>query len=70
VVRVTPQPLFTTGKDLVPVVQEAGSAPGPVWTGAENIAPYRDSIPRRLLPYKSVMSTTILPCNIYYNTAL
>jgi len=26
-------------KDPVPIVQEAGWAPGPVWTGAENIAP-------------------------------
>ena len=27
------------GKDLVPTVQEAGWAPGPVWIGAENLAP-------------------------------
>jgi len=26
------------GKNPVPIVQEAGWAPGPVWTGAENIA--------------------------------
>ena len=26
------------GKDPVPVVQEVGWAPGPVWTGAENLA--------------------------------
>ena len=32
-VSVTPQPLFTPGKDPVPIVQEAGWAPGPVWTG-------------------------------------
>jgi len=35
---VTPQPLFTPGKDPVPIVQESGWAPGPVWTGAENLA--------------------------------
>jgi hypothetical protein len=29
----------------VPIEQEAGWAPGPVWTGAENLAPHRDSIP-------------------------
>ena len=29
----------TPGKDLVPIVQEAGWAPGPVWTGAENLPP-------------------------------
>ena len=29
---------FTPGKDVVPIVQEAGWAPGPGWTGAENLA--------------------------------
>ena len=29
---------FTPRKDPVPVAQEAGWAPGPVWTGAENLA--------------------------------
>ena len=38
-VSVTPQPLFTPGKDPVPNVQEVGWAPGPVWIGAENFAP-------------------------------
>jgi hypothetical protein len=37
-VSVTPRPLFTPGKDPVPIVQEAGWAPGPVWTVAENLA--------------------------------
>jgi hypothetical protein len=32
-----PRPLFTLGKELLPIVQEAGWAPGPVWTGAENL---------------------------------
>jgi len=27
------------GKDPIPIVQEAGWAPGPVWTGAENLTP-------------------------------
>jgi len=31
--------------DPVTIAQEAGWAPGPVWTGAENLAPHRDSIP-------------------------
>ena len=30
---------FTPGKDPVHIVQEAGWAPGPVWTGTENLAP-------------------------------
>ena len=29
---------FTPGKDPVPIVQEAGWAPGPVWTGSESLA--------------------------------
>ena len=35
-VSVTPRPLFTPGKNPVPIVQETGWAPGPVWAGAEN----------------------------------
>ena len=34
----TPWPHFTLGKDLVPIWQEAGWAPGPVWTGG-NLVP-------------------------------
>ena len=30
---------FTPGTDPVPFLQEAGWAPGPIWTGAENLAP-------------------------------
>jgi hypothetical protein len=37
-VSVKPRPLFTPGKDPVPIVKEAGWTPGPVWTGAENLA--------------------------------
>jgi hypothetical protein len=37
-VSVTPRPLATPGKYPVPFVQKAGWAPGPVWTGAENLA--------------------------------
>ena len=33
-----PRLLFTPGKDPVPIVQEAGWAPGSVWTGAEKLA--------------------------------
>jgi hypothetical protein len=31
--------ILPSGKDPVPSVQEAGWAPGPVWRGAENLAP-------------------------------
>jgi len=46
VVSSTPRPHFTPGKDPVPIVQEAGWAPGPVWTGGKP-RPHRDSIPDR-----------------------
>jgi hypothetical protein len=34
-----PRPLSNPAKDPVPIVLKAGWAPGPVWTGAENLAP-------------------------------
>ena len=34
-----PRPLFNPGKVPVPIVQEVGWIPGPVWTGAHNLAP-------------------------------
>ena len=37
-VSITPRPVFTPRKDPVPIVQEAGWAPGLVWTGTENLA--------------------------------
>jgi hypothetical protein len=33
-----PRPLFSLGKHPVPIVQESGWAPRPVWTDAENLA--------------------------------
>jgi len=42
----TPRPHFTPGKDPVPILQEAGWAPGPVWMGGKP-RPHRDSIPDR-----------------------
>ena len=46
VVSSTPRPHFTLGKDPVPILQEAGWAPGSVWTGGKS-RPHRDSIPDR-----------------------
>jgi len=34
-----PQPLYPWEGDPVPIVQEAGWAPCPVWMGTENLAP-------------------------------
>ena len=40
------RPYITPGKDPVPILQEAGWAPGPVWTGGKS-RPHQDSIPDR-----------------------
>ena len=56
----TPRPgSFTPRKDPVPIVQEAGWAPGPVWTGAENLAPQRDSIPGPSIPQRIAIPTEL-----------
>jgi len=41
------------GKDPVPIVKEAGWAPGTVWTGAENLAPPPGFDPRTVQPVAS-----------------
>jgi hypothetical protein len=43
---------FTAGKDPVPTVQEAGWAPGPVWTGAD---------PRTAQPVASLYTDWAIP---------
>ena len=42
----TPRPHCIPGKDPVPILQEAGWAAEPVWTGGKFL-PHRDSIPDR-----------------------
>ena len=42
----TSRPHFTSGKDPVPILQEAGWAPGSIWTGGKSRL-HRDSIPDR-----------------------
>jgi hypothetical protein len=46
-------------KDPVPIVQEAGWAPGSVWIGAENLAPHRDSIPGPSDPLPVAIATAL-----------
>ena len=41
------RPVFTLGKDPVPIVQKAGWAPERVWTGAENLDPAGIRFPDR-----------------------
>jgi hypothetical protein len=66
-VSVTPRPIFTTGKDPVLIVQEAGWAPGPVWTGAKNLAPTGIRSPDR--PARS-QSLYRLRCPVPYLTGI
>jgi hypothetical protein len=72
VVSSTPWPQFTPGKDPVPIVQEAGLAPGPVWTDAENLAstgirspdrPARSQSPYRL-SYPAHLTLNVLYNNL------
>ena len=46
---------LTFGKDPVHIVQEAGWAPGPIWTGAENLVSTGIRSPDR--PARSVVAT-------------
>jgi len=41
-----PRPHFTSGKVTVPILREAGLAPGPIWTGGKS-RPNWNSIPDR-----------------------
>ena len=59
VVNATPQPHYPRERDPIPIVQEAGWAPGPVWTGAENLAPHRDSIPGPPSPWRVAIPTEL-----------
>ena len=38
-VNTTSRPLYPRERNPVPIVQDAGWTPGPVWTRAENLAP-------------------------------
>ena len=58
-ISVTLRPLFTPGKDSLPIVQEAGWAPGPVWTVAENLAPTGIRFPDRPARCQSLYLTTL-----------
>jgi hypothetical protein len=49
-----------SGKDPVPIVQEAGWTPGPVRTGAENLAPTGIRSPDRPAPSQSLYRLSYL----------
>jgi len=58
VVSSTARPRFTPGKDPVPIVQEAGWAAGPAWTGGKS-RPHRDSISDRPARSSVAISTKL-----------
>jgi len=64
VVSSTPRPHFTPVKDPVPILQEAGWAPGPVWTGGKSL-PHQDSIPNRPASSQSLYQLSY-PATLYY----
>jgi hypothetical protein len=51
---------FTPGKDPVPIVQEAWWVPGPVWMGAENLAP--TGVLFMYCTYRLVLLVLVLYC--------
>ena len=54
----TPRPShFTTGNDPAPILREAGSAPGTVWTVGENLI--RDSIPGPFTSWQVTIPTEL-----------
>jgi hypothetical protein len=65
-VSIKPWPLSTLGKDLVPIAQEAGWAPGLVRTGAENLAPTGIRSPDRPACSQSLYRLRYL-AHKYYN---
>jgi len=60
VVITTPWPLYPWERDMTPNVQEAGQAPGPVWTGVENLSPPGFD-PRTVLPIASHYIDYVIP---------
>ena len=60
----TPRPHFTPEKDPVPILQEAGWDPGPVWTGGKS-RPNRDSIPDRPVRSQSLYRLSYRAHSIY-----
>ena len=61
----TARPHFTPGKDPVPILQEAGWAPGPAWTGGKS-RPHWDSIPDRPARSSVAIPTELRGPQLYY----
>jgi hypothetical protein len=64
----TPRPLYPRERQ-VPIVQEAGWAPGPVWTGTENLAPSPGFDPRTVQPVPTEISRPTTLADSFYKLA-
>jgi len=69
VVSSTPRPHLSPEKDPVPIVQETGWAPGPVWTDGKS-RPHRDSILDRPARSQSLYRLSYRPTMLLYNLYL
>jgi hypothetical protein len=67
VVSSTTRPHFTPGERHGTILQEAGWAPGPVWTGGTS-RPHRDSIPDRPARSSDAIPTELPGPLIYIQT--
>jgi hypothetical protein len=65
VVKATLRPLYRRERDPVPIAQQAGWAPGPVWTGAENLAPTGIRSPDRPARSQSLYRPSYNPHPVY-----
>ena len=68
VVNAMPRPLYTRERDTIPILQEAGWAPGPVGVGAENLAPTRIRCPDRLASSESLQGLSYRGPHTYCTT--
>ena len=57
------------GKEPVPIVQEAGWAPGPVWTGVKNLAPAEIRSPDRP-PHRQSLYRLCYPAHTMTDTVV
>jgi hypothetical protein len=64
----TSWPLYLRERDPVPIVQEAGWAPGSFWTGTENLAPIKIWSPDRPARSKSLYRLSCTGCTVWVMT--
>ena len=63
VVNATPRSLYAQERDPLPVIQEAGWAPGPVWKCAENLSPNEIQFPDRPAHSECIFKWILQKCD-------